>query len=165
MLIGWWNVCLLSLLTICLVVSWQPYLFMLLIRLYNVHFKFKTNSSYCLDIFFSFSSCLWTFYRNWHKLYNGFFLLQVDEFHSYCRPKINPQLSEFCTQLTGITQVFIKLTHFIYPFLFKVLWVFSFDNLYLIYKFVGMLYVLYFVFVTCCLQYAEMTIQLLWYFH
>jgi hypothetical protein len=91
----------------------------------------------------------------------GFFLLQVDEFHSYCRPKINPQLSEFCTQLTGITQVFIKLTHFIYPFLFKVLWVFSFDSLYLIYKFVGMLYVLYFVFVTCCLQYAEMTIPLL----
>lgn len=28
----------------------------------------------------------------------------VDEFHSYCKPKINPQLSEFCTQLTGITQ-------------------------------------------------------------
>ncbi|XP_052102016.1 3'-5' exoribonuclease 1-like isoform X2 [Mytilus californianus] len=28
----------------------------------------------------------------------------VDEFHSYCKPRINPQLSEFCVQLTGITQ-------------------------------------------------------------
>lgn len=29
----------------------------------------------------------------------------VDEFNSYCKPKINPQLSEFCTSLTGISQV------------------------------------------------------------
>ncbi|OWF46663.1 3'-5' exoribonuclease 1-like [Mizuhopecten yessoensis] len=28
----------------------------------------------------------------------------VDEFHSFCRPVLNPQLSEFCTELTGITQ-------------------------------------------------------------
>ncbi|XP_064600584.1 3'-5' exoribonuclease 1-like isoform X2 [Liolophura sinensis] len=28
----------------------------------------------------------------------------VDEFHSYCRPLLNPQLSKFCCNLTGITQ-------------------------------------------------------------
>ncbi|XP_069139676.1 3'-5' exoribonuclease 1-like [Argopecten irradians] len=28
----------------------------------------------------------------------------VDEFHSFCKPVVNPQLSEFCTELTGITQ-------------------------------------------------------------
>ncbi|XP_060072524.1 3'-5' exoribonuclease 1-like [Ylistrum balloti] len=28
----------------------------------------------------------------------------VDEFHSFCKPVLNPQLSEFCTELTGITQ-------------------------------------------------------------
>lgn len=27
-----------------------------------------------------------------------------DEFHTYCQPTINPLLSEFCVQLTGITQ-------------------------------------------------------------
>ena len=31
--------------------------------------------------------------------------LQVDEFHSYCRPCLNPQLSSFCIKLTGIQQV------------------------------------------------------------
>ena len=31
--------------------------------------------------------------------------LKVDEFHFYCRPKVNPILSSFCTSLTGITQV------------------------------------------------------------
>ena len=29
----------------------------------------------------------------------------VDEFHSYVRPVLNPRLTEFCTTLTGITQV------------------------------------------------------------
>ena len=33
------------------------------------------------------------------------FVLKVDEFHSYVKPVLNPKLSEFCTQLTGITQV------------------------------------------------------------
>ncbi|KAI1719932.1 exonuclease domain-containing protein [Ditylenchus destructor] len=28
----------------------------------------------------------------------------IDHFHSYVRPVINPQLTEFCTHLTGITQ-------------------------------------------------------------
>ncbi|XP_033756055.1 3'-5' exoribonuclease 1-like [Pecten maximus] len=28
----------------------------------------------------------------------------VDEFHSFCKPVLNSQLSEFCTELTGITQ-------------------------------------------------------------
>ena len=31
--------------------------------------------------------------------------LQVDAFHSYCKPVLNPQLSEFCCSLTGISQV------------------------------------------------------------
>lgn len=30
--------------------------------------------------------------------------LQVDEFRSYVKPTINPTLSDFCTDLTGITQ-------------------------------------------------------------
>jgi len=29
----------------------------------------------------------------------------VSEFHHYCRPKVNPTLTEFCKQLTGITQI------------------------------------------------------------
>uniref|UniRef100_H2ZKS0 Exonuclease domain-containing protein n=1 Tax=Ciona savignyi TaxID=51511 RepID=H2ZKS0_CIOSA len=29
---------------------------------------------------------------------------QVDIFHSYCKPSLNPKLSEFCTKLTGIQQ-------------------------------------------------------------
>lgn len=29
----------------------------------------------------------------------------VDEFHMYCRPEVNPTLSEFCVNLTGIRQV------------------------------------------------------------
>lgn len=33
------------------------------------------------------------------------FFSKVDHFSSYCRPLINPKLSAFCTQLTGITQV------------------------------------------------------------
>jgi len=28
----------------------------------------------------------------------------ISEFHEYCRPVLNPKLSEFCTKLTGITQ-------------------------------------------------------------
>ncbi|XP_046368295.2 3'-5' exoribonuclease 1-like isoform X1 [Haliotis rufescens] len=28
----------------------------------------------------------------------------ADEFHSYCRPVLNPRLTDFCVQLTGITQ-------------------------------------------------------------
>ena len=32
-------------------------------------------------------------------------LYQVDEFHSFVKPNWNPQLSSFCTELTGITQV------------------------------------------------------------
>nr|XP_039250481.1 3'-5' exoribonuclease 1-like [Styela clava] len=28
----------------------------------------------------------------------------VDEFHSYCKPTLNPKLSEFCVSLTGISQ-------------------------------------------------------------
>jgi inhibitor of KinA sporulation pathway (predicted exonuclease) len=40
-----------------------------------------------------------------------------DEFRSYCRPVLNPLLTEFCTELTGITQVFtIALQKiFLYP--------------------------------------------------
>ena len=30
---------------------------------------------------------------------------EVERFHEYVRPVIRPQLTEFCTQLTGITQV------------------------------------------------------------
>lgn len=32
-------------------------------------------------------------------------LTVVDEFHSFCKPVLNPILSDFCTELTGITQV------------------------------------------------------------
>lgn len=32
--------------------------------------------------------------------------IKVDHFSLYCKPIINPKLSSFCTQLTGITQVF-----------------------------------------------------------
>jgi inhibitor of KinA sporulation pathway (predicted exonuclease) len=31
-------------------------------------------------------------------------MVVVAEFQSYCRPVLNPVLSEFCTELTGITQ-------------------------------------------------------------
>lgn len=31
-------------------------------------------------------------------------VFQVDIFHSYVRPLANPQLSEFCSAFTGITQ-------------------------------------------------------------
>ena len=31
--------------------------------------------------------------------------VQEGRFHSYCRPTLEPKLSEFCTELTGITQV------------------------------------------------------------
>jgi inhibitor of KinA sporulation pathway (predicted exonuclease) len=31
--------------------------------------------------------------------------MQIDQFRSYCRPEINPVLTAFCTQLTGIEQV------------------------------------------------------------
>ncbi|XP_078584849.1 3'-5' exoribonuclease 1-like [Branchiostoma floridae x Branchiostoma japonicum] len=31
-------------------------------------------------------------------------LIVEDQFHSYCRPTINPKLTPFCTKLTGITQ-------------------------------------------------------------
>jgi len=31
----------------------------------------------------------------------------VDEFRYYCRPVKNPILTEFCTELTGITQVIL----------------------------------------------------------
>ena len=38
-------------------------------------------------------------------LLNAKSLVKEAEFHSYCQPIINPVLSEFCTSLTGITQV------------------------------------------------------------
>ncbi|VDN37886.1 unnamed protein product [Gongylonema pulchrum] len=31
-------------------------------------------------------------------------IIQVDIFHSYVRPTLHPQLSEFCINLTGVTQ-------------------------------------------------------------
>jgi len=31
-------------------------------------------------------------------------MILIDEFHEYCRPVLNPKLTEFCTELTGITQ-------------------------------------------------------------
>lgn len=31
--------------------------------------------------------------------------LQVDSFQEYVKPELNPQLSDFCVKLTGITQV------------------------------------------------------------
>lgn len=31
--------------------------------------------------------------------------LQVDSFQEYVKPQLNPQLSDFCVELTGITQV------------------------------------------------------------
>ena len=37
------------------------------------------------------------------------FSFQVDKFQSYCRPTKKPILSEFCTELTGIQQVCIRL--------------------------------------------------------
>ena len=46
-----------------------------------------------------------------HIIYASFFILcclfilQVDEFHEYVRPIINPKLTKFCSDLTGITQV------------------------------------------------------------
>ncbi|KAL5021002.1 hypothetical protein ScPMuIL_000157 [Solemya velum] len=33
----------------------------------------------------------------------------VDEFHSYCKPKLNPCLSEFCSVLTGISQETVEM--------------------------------------------------------
>lgn len=33
------------------------------------------------------------------------FLWQVDSFQEYVKPELNPQLSDFCVKLTGITQV------------------------------------------------------------
>ena len=33
---------------------------------------------------------------------------KVGQFHRYLKPKYNPQLTQFCTQLTGITQDMIK---------------------------------------------------------
>lgn len=33
------------------------------------------------------------------------FILQVDTFQEYVKPELNPQLSDFCVKLTGITQV------------------------------------------------------------
>lgn len=30
---------------------------------------------------------------------------QVDTFQEYVKPELNPQLSDFCVKLTGITQV------------------------------------------------------------
>ncbi len=32
------------------------------------------------------------------------FILQIDEFHAYVRPTIRPTLTDFCCQLTGISQ-------------------------------------------------------------
>ena len=29
---------------------------------------------------------------------------EIDVFHQYVKPKLNPKLSEFCTELTGIVQ-------------------------------------------------------------
>ena len=37
--------------------------------------------------------------------------IQDAEFHSYCRPLLNPYLSEFCTNLTGIKQVHVPFTN------------------------------------------------------
>merc|ERR1712137_461373 len=37
-------------------------------------------------------------------LMNGTTNEMVSEFHSFCKPSINPKLTKFCTQLTGITQ-------------------------------------------------------------
>lgn len=49
-------------------------------------------------IFFFFSNCRMDlrFLR---------FVLQVDSFQEYVKPELNPQLSDFCVKLTGITQV------------------------------------------------------------
>lgn len=33
------------------------------------------------------------------------FIWQVDSFREYVKPELNPQLSDFCVKLTGITQV------------------------------------------------------------
>lgn len=33
------------------------------------------------------------------------FMWQVDSFQEYVKPELNPQLSDFCVKLTGITQV------------------------------------------------------------
>ena len=33
----------------------------------------------------------------------------IDEFRSFVRPKFNPQLSPFCTELTGITQAMVDV--------------------------------------------------------
>lgn len=32
-------------------------------------------------------------------------ILQVDSFQEYVKPELNPNLSDFCVKLTGITQV------------------------------------------------------------
>ena len=34
-----------------------------------------------------------------------------EEFHFYLRPKFHPELSSFCTELTGITQVRLPVPH------------------------------------------------------
>ena len=45
----------------------------------------------------------------------------TDEFKSYCRPVINPLLTEFCTELTGITQVNYRKKLFWITFLITIL--------------------------------------------
>jgi inhibitor of KinA sporulation pathway (predicted exonuclease) len=42
----------------------------------------------------------------------------VDEFHMYCRPEVNPILSEFCVNLTGIRQVGYFLNGVVSRFIF-----------------------------------------------
>jgi len=40
-------------------------------------------------------------------LLNGTSLKEEDEFHFYIKPKINPQLTDFCTKFTGIKQEWV----------------------------------------------------------
>lgn len=44
----------------------------------------------------------------------------VDEFRSFVKPTWRPQLSQFCTDLTGITQVRVLLLHSLGPIIVHV---------------------------------------------
>lgn len=49
---------------------------------------------------------------------NNKILQYLSEFQKYCRPIINPQLSNFCTKLTGIKQSTVDKVD-LFPFVFK----------------------------------------------
>lgn len=52
------------------------------------------------------------------KLNDNNTLVKISEFQKYCKPQVNPQLSDFCTSLTGITQETVDKAN-IFPIVMK----------------------------------------------